>query len=321
MRQSDSPTRERSARRQWMRRALATACALAAPGSFAQPARTGTVRIVVGFAAGGSSDRVARVLAPELAQRLGRSVIVENLAGANSLRAIQRVAAAEPNGDVLLMATSAIAHPDHAALQAELRPVILASISPMTLVVRSSLAVDGPAAFARWLRAEPNAVYGSAGVGNGTHLAAAELVDLIGARAIHIPYAGSPAGFADLIGGRIDFMMTAAAPLYGRQSAARVIAISTLARSRLPGFESLPTLAETIVPGFDCSLWQAMYAPGRMDDASIAVLTAQFRDILAQEPVRAALAEAGAETRAGSPAETLALVRDESLRMRRLLDR
>lgn len=308
-------------RRRFVARAVAIAGALAVPPGRAQaPVQRGSVvRLVLGFSPGGSADRVARILAPELAQRQGRSVIVDNLPGANSARAIQRVVAAEPSGETLLMATSAIAHPDHEAAMAALRPVILASISPMTLVVRADLGVTDPAGFARWLRSAPNAVYGSAGVGNGTHLAAAELVDALGAQAIHLPYAGSPAGFADLIGGRVDFMMTGAAALYGQHAAARVIAVSTRTRSRLPDFESLPTLAETIVPGFDFSLWQAVYAPARTADATLSVLNAQFRDILAQDAVRAALADAGAEARLGSAAEADELYRDELARFRKRL--
>jgi tripartite-type tricarboxylate transporter receptor subunit TctC len=121
----------------------ATVGALVTRAAGAQPARTGVVRLVLGFSAGGAADRVARVLAPELGRVAGRSVIVENLPGANSGRAIQRVAMSEPDGDTLLMATSAIAHPDHAIAMEALRPVLMASTTPMVLVVRGTLPAFG----------------------------------------------------------------------------------------------------------------------------------------------------------------------------------
>ena len=98
------------ARRGFVVAAAAGAASLAAArGARAQPARGGTVHLVVGFAPGGAADRVARVLAPELAHLTGRNAIVENVSGANGARAISRVAASEPDGDTLLFATSAIA--------------------------------------------------------------------------------------------------------------------------------------------------------------------------------------------------------------------
>ena len=316
MREARAGAGTRRSRRRWLAAIAGGTLAAAVPRAFAQVQRGGVVRLVLGFQAGGSADRVARILAPELGQRQGRSAIVENVPGANSARAIQRVVIAEPNGDTLLMATSAIAHPDNAASIDALRPVIVTSIAPMTLVVRADLPVTDPASFARWLRATPAAAYGSAGIGNGTHLAAAELVDALGAQATHVPYAGSSAGFGDLIGGRIDFMVTGASAMHSQHPGVRVIAISTRTRSRLPGLAALPTLAETIAPGFDASLWQAVYAPGRMPDDAIAALNAQFRDILAQESVRLALAETGAEVRSGTPADADALYRAELARYR-----
>ena len=104
--------RRPDARRRFVAGAVACAAAVALRGrdAFAQAARGGTIRLVVGFAPGGASDRVARVLAPELARLAGRAAIVENIPGANGARAIARVSSSEPDGDTLLFASSAIAH-------------------------------------------------------------------------------------------------------------------------------------------------------------------------------------------------------------------
>jgi tripartite-type tricarboxylate transporter receptor subunit TctC len=151
------------------RRLVAGVAALAMANAVRAQSRAGPIRLVVGFNAGGSIDKVARTIVPELSRQAGRSAIVENVPGANSARAIARVAASDPNGDTLLVGSSALAHPDNAAGTALLRPVVLASTMPMVLIVRASMPVHDPASFANTsptIRARP---YGSSGIGNATH--------------------------------------------------------------------------------------------------------------------------------------------------------
>ena len=279
------------------------------------------MRLVLGFAPGGAADRVVRVLAPELARLAGRAAIVENVPGANGARGIARVAASEPDGDTLLFATSSIAHPDNAAAASALRPVIVTSTTQMVLVVRASLPVHDAREFARYLSTRTGTTYGSAGVGNATHLCAAELVERLGIDAIHVPYNGSTPAFGDLMGGHIDFMTMGATPALLQQSAVRMIAVTTKKRSRLPGLDHLPTIAETLVPEFDFSLWQAVFAPSRVPDATVATLNAQFREILTLDSVRAALADVGAEVVSGSPEDAERVLRAEAERFRRYSQR
>ena len=311
------------ARRRFVAGTLACAVAAALRGrdAFGQAPRGGTIRLAVGFVPGGASDRVARVVAPELARLAGRAAIVENIPGANGARAIARVAASEPDGDTLLFASSAIAHPDNAAGASALRPVIVTSITPMVLVVRASMPVHDAREFARHLSTRTGTTYGSAGVGNATHLCAAELVERLGLDATHVPYNGSTPALGDLMGGHIDFLTMGAAPALSRQKAVRMLAVSTLSRSRLPGLEELPTIAETIAPGFDFSLWQAVFAPSRVPDAAVGKLNVQFREILALDSVRAALADVGAEIVPGSPEDAERVLRAESERFRRRMQR
>jgi len=301
--------------------ACAASFALAGRGAFAQVARGGTIRLVLGFAPGGAADRVARVLVPELARVTGRNAIVENIPGANGARAIARVAASEPDGDTLLFATSALAHPDNAAGAAALRPVIFTSTTPMVLVVRATLPVQDAREFARYLSTHPGSTYGSAGIGNGTHLCAAELVERLGVDSVHVPYNGSTPAFSDLMGGHIDFLTMGATPALAQQSAVRMLAVTTLTRSRLPGLDGLPTIAETLVPGFDYSLWQAVFAPARVPDGVVATLNAQFREILALDAVRSALADVGADVVSGSPEDAERAYRAEIDRFRRRAQR
>ncbi|MBK7332729.1 MAG: tripartite tricarboxylate transporter substrate binding protein [Betaproteobacteria bacterium] len=301
--------------------ACAAAVALRVRDAFAQSPRGGTIRLAVGFAPGGASDRVARVLAPELARLAGSAAIVENIPGANGARAIARVSSSEPDGDTLLFASSAIAHPDNAAGASALRPVIVTSTTPMVLVVRASMPVHDAREFARYLSTRSGTTYGSAGVGNATHLCAAELVERLGVDATHVPYNGSTPALGDLMGGHIDFLTMGATPGLSQQAAVRMLAVSTRSRSRLPGLDGLPTIAETIAPDFDYSLWQAVFAPSRVPDAVVGKLNAQFREILSLDSVRTALADAGAEIVSGSPEDAERVLRAESERFRRRMPR
>lgn len=289
------------ARRRRFVAAAGASLAIRASGVRAQTPRGVVVRLVLGFSPGGAADRVARVLAPELARLTGRSAIVENVPGANSARAIARVAQSEPDGDTLLFATSAIAHPDNAAAVEQLVPVILTSTTPMVLVVRASLPVKDAREFADYLSAHPGTTYGSAGIGNATHLCAAELVERLRARATHVPYNGSTPAFGDLLGGHIDFIVMGANPTLTQQTAVRMLAVTTRTRSRLAGLDHLPTIAESLVPDFDFGLWQAVWAPARVTASTVAALNAQFREILALDAVRAGLADVGAEVVSGAP--------------------
>ena len=301
--------------------ACAAAGALRGRDAFAQSPRGGTIRLVVGFVPGGASDRVARVLAPELARLAGRAAIVENVPGANGARAIARVSSSEPDGDTLLFASSAIAHPDNAAGASALRPVIVTSTTPMVLVVRASMPVHDAREFARYLSTRSGTTYGSAGVGNATHLCAAELVERLGVDATHVPYNGSTPALGDLMGGHIDFLTMGATPGLSQQAAVRMLAVSTRSRSRLPGLDGLPTIAETIAPDFDYSLWQAVFAPSRVPDAVVGKLNAQFREILSLDAVRTSLADAGAEIVSGSPEDAERVLRAETERFRRRMPR
>jgi tripartite-type tricarboxylate transporter receptor subunit TctC len=297
--------------------ALALAAVLAVPATLAraQP-RGGPIRLVVGFPAGGSLDRIARVIAQELQRETGRSVVVENVAGANSARAIARVAASEPTGDTLLVGSSALAHPDNLAAAAQLRPIMVATTVPMVLCVRATMPVRDPREFARYLARHPGAAYGSSGVGNATHVAAATLVAHLGVEATHVPYSGSSPAFADLVAGRIDFLLTGANSSLGQHAQVRTLAVTTAKRSRLPGLEALPTIAETLAPGFDFGLWQGLFAPLRTPDAVVDDLAAHLREALGQSQLRAALAESGVEVLAGSAGDAERLLRDEARRFR-----
>jgi len=283
------------------------------------------LRLVQGFPAGGAVDRVARVLAPEMSRDLARPVVGEYLTGANGVRAIRVVADSTSDTDVLLFATSAIANrTDPIVIESRidtLRPVIMTSATPMAVVVRASLGIGDMDALVKRLRSDPPLAYGSSGTGNGTHIAAAELVHQVSGRALHVPYQGSPPVLTDLMGGHIDFALIGVSGTLAQQPALHLLAVSTARRSRLPHFDHLPTVAETVAPAYDLSLWQALLAPPRSSAVAIVDLNRRVDAILAKESVRIALAEAGAEPVGGSPERAAALIQEEVARFARVVGR
>ncbi|MCC7114275.1 MAG: tripartite tricarboxylate transporter substrate binding protein [Burkholderiales bacterium] len=307
----------RGSRREFLVAAAAGALA-AATGARAAETR-GPTRFLVGFGPGGTSDRVARAIAPPYARVSGRDALVENVPGANGARAMARTLAADPDGGTILVGTSGVAHPDHAAAMGALRPVIQLATTPMMLVVRATLPVRDPAGFVRHLKEHPTASYGSAGEGNPTHLCSVELLRRLGLTAVHAAYTGGPAALRDLLGGHIDFLMTGATATLLQQTGARVLAVTSVEPSRLPGIGHLPTIAGTIAEGFEFTLWQALYVPALTDDALVREINARCARILEDAEVRAALAAAGAEVVGGSSDAAGRVHREEAARFRRIL--
>ena len=283
------------------------------------------LRLVQGFPAGGAVDRVAKVLAPEMARDLKRPVLGEYLPGANGIRAIRAVADSASDTDVLLFATSSIANRTDANVVESridtLRPIVMTSATPMVVVVRASLGIDDMPALVRRLRAGPPLTYGSSGTGNGTHVAAVELVHQVAGQATHVPYQGGAPVLTDLFGGHIDFALIGAAGALLQQPSVRLLAVTTATRTRLPRFDHLPTVAETVAPSYDMSLWQALLAPPRVSAAAIADLNRRMNAILALDVVRSGLADAGAEPVGRALEHAAALIREETERFGRAVAR
>ena len=265
------------------------------------------LRLTMGFPAGGAVDVVARVLAPSLSAVLSRPVIPEYITGANGALALRRVA--EPGGDPtrVFFATSSIAEAASAGnadtkLLATLRQVTVTSTLPMVLLVRSSLGIKDAAGFMARLKSSPEMTYGSSGLGNGTHLCAADLVERLSAKAVHVPYQGAAPVMLDLAGGHIDFAMIGASSLLVPNPRVMPIAVSMLSRSSQENLKDLPTISESMVNGFEHSLWQAVFAPPSWDSAQVNALNAAFKTVLSQDSVKQALSKSATEVVASAPA-------------------
>jgi tripartite-type tricarboxylate transporter receptor subunit TctC len=300
----------------------------AAPAAFAQaapwPARP--IRLIIPFPPGGPTDLVARVLAERMSRTLGQPLIIENRPGANGNIGNDAVAKAEADGYTVLYNTSSIALSPaiYAKLpydaQRDLAPVVQTATIPMVLAVNPSVPVQDVRGFVEHLRARPNALsYGSSGTGNVTHLTAVMLLRSQGLEAVHVPYRGSAPALIDAISGQVQFVtdtVNSALPLI-RDGKLRALAVTS--PKRLAPLPDVPTIAETLIPGFEAGAWQGIMVPARTPRAVVDRLNAAAMEALADPAVLAKLAEQGTEPLGSTPDEYGRILRDETVRWGRVI--
>lgn len=268
------------------------------------------ITLVVPFPPGGPTDMVARVLAQNVSQQLGQSVIVENKPGANANIGNGFVAKAAPDGYTVLYNTSSITLSPALYkklsydVRQDLAPVALTAVVPLALVVHPGLPVNTVDELVAHAKANPGKLaYGSAGNGNVTHLAAFQVVQHFGIDAVHAPYKGSAPADVDLVAGQIQFMtdtINSVAPFI-KDGKLRLLAVSTA--ERLLNFPQAPTLAESGMAGFEAGAWQGVMVPAKTPQAIIDRLNQVFVLALKDPGVLEKLRTQSTEPLGSTPAE------------------
>lgn len=260
------------------------------------------LRIVLPFAAGGSSDLVARLLADKLGLALGSPVVVESRAGANGIIASESVARST-DGHSLLWVSAA--HAINGSLyprlpydtQRDFAPVALvASPGPMVIAVPAALPVRSLSDLMDLARRKPGQVsYASAGVGNVLHLAGEMLAQQAGVQLLHVPYKGAAPALNDLAAGQVNLMFNSALAVAPMVKDGRIRLLAQTGAQRSPALPSdLPTVAETPgLAGFQVTGWFGLLAPAALPTEAIARLNAECVRILAQPELREKLALVG----------------------------
>ncbi len=268
------------------------------------------VRLIVPYSAGGSTDLVARLLGARLSERLGQQFVVDNRTGAGTIIGTEIAARASADGHTLLMATPPlVVNPSlHAkvpyALQRDFAAVTNVARSSNMLAAHPTVAATSTKELIALLKAQPGKLtYGSSGVGGATHLAAALFTHMAGVEATHVPYKGGAPAVADLVTGRLSFMManlTTAQP-HVRAGRLRGLAVGTGQRS--PLFPELPTIAESGVPGYEATNWNGIVVPARTSRAVIERLQREVAAVLKESAIAERMNAAGLEPIGDSPAE------------------
>jgi tripartite-type tricarboxylate transporter receptor subunit TctC len=249
---------------------LALPLGLAAPLARAQtsdyPNRP--IKLVVGFAAGGSTDVAARVMAQKMSEMLGQTVLVENRAGASGLLAAEDVAKSPPDGYTLMMASQTVlAVAPQLYRKATIDPVkdfaaiAYCGASPLVLVVNPSFPAHTVAEVIKMAEAEPGKItFGTGGVGTTPHIASELFQYVAGIKMAHIPYRGEAGAINDLVAGQIPAMFANLSAITGQLQAGTVRAIAVTSPQRAPTEPDVPTVAETL-PGYAADTWFGIIAP------------------------------------------------------------
>lgn len=260
------------------------------------------ITLVVPFPPGGPTDQVARVLGQALAERLGQPVLIDNRPGANGNIGGALVAKAAADGYTLLYNTSSITLSPSLYrnlpydVLTDLAPVALTAVVPLALVVHPAVPARSVQEFVGHAKANPGKLsYGSAGNGNVTHLAAFQFVKSMGIDAAHVPYKGSAPADVDLAAGQIAFMTDTISSVRGFINDGRIRLLAATAPKRIALYPDTPTLAETVMPGFEAGAWQGVMAPARTPKPIIERLETEINRVLADRGVLDQLAAQGSE--------------------------
>jgi tripartite-type tricarboxylate transporter receptor subunit TctC len=284
------------------------AASIALPMARAQQLPSGPVRIIVGFAPGGGTDILARVIGQKLADMWKTQIIVENRAGASGTIAADYVAKQPGDGTVLHMAhiNSHAIVPNLQKLnydaEKDFQPIALVGVTPNLLICGQMQPAKTVSDLVALCKANPGRVsFGSAGPGSAQHLALEMFMLQAGVKAIHVPYKGSGPMLTDLIGGQVQYSfdtMTAATP---HVKNGKAVAIAQTRQKRASGHPNVPTMAESGFPGFEATTWYGLVGPGKMSPALARRMNEDVNKALAMPDVMEKLEASGAEDGGGSP--------------------
>ena len=270
------------------------------------------VTLVVPFAAGGSTDVVARVIAERMSTDLGQQVVVQNVGGAGGSLGAGNVARAEPDGYTILMGTVATHALNPLILknkpydaETDFAPVSLLVVVPNVLVVNPQLPVKDVKELLALLKAEPEK-YSYASSGNGTplHLSGELFNAMAGVKMQHVPYKGSGPALTDVIGNQVPIMFDNLP-----SSSGHIKAVTTAERA--PSFPDVPTMAEAGIPGYETYTWNALFAPKDTPKDVVDRLNASAKVAMADPAVVERMKEFSATVVASSPEELAAHVKAE----------
>jgi len=268
------------------------------------------IRVIVPFSPGGAVDGPMRLIAQELAKRLGQAVTVENKPGAGATIGTEIVAKAQPDGYTLLLAsqTNAISASLYRNLSYDpiddFAPITLIGREPGVLVVHPSLPVKTFQEFVAYAKARPGELdYASSGNGSGQHLFAAQLFSITGLNLNHVPYRGSGQATTDLLGGVVAMSIPGTAGMVGHIKAGKLRALAVTGAARSPQLPDVPTVMEAGVPDYEAYVWMGLLAPKGTPPAIVERLNREVLAVLVQEDVKKYMATAGIEIVGSTPAE------------------
>jgi len=269
------------------------------------------VRLVVPFPAGGGADTLARIIMPRVADALGAPIVIDNRPGAGGNVGAEIVARAAPDGYTLLYGTNGT-HAINQSLYASLRfdpvrdfaPVSRMTVIAAMLVVNPAFPAISVGELIQYAKAHPGTVnFASAGNGTTSHLAGELFRTMAGIDIVHIPYRGGALALMDVVGGQVQMMIDVMPNTYPAAQSGKVRGLACTTAQRFPAAPEYPTIAESGLPGYEVSAWDAIFAPAGTSGPIIARLNAAIRHALEDPEVAESLLKHGARVVPGTPDE------------------
>jgi tripartite-type tricarboxylate transporter receptor subunit TctC len=267
----------------------------------AQTFPTRPITIVVGYAAGGPTDTVARILAERMKAVLGQPVLVENTTGAGGSIAVGRVVRAAPDGYTVSMGdmgnyiANQAFYPLQYDLRTDLQPVAMVDNAPSLVFSRKGMPAADLKELIVWLRANPNKGFaGTGGIGSGDHLAGIIFANITGTRIQFVPYRGEAPAVQDLVAGQIDLVFASPLLPLPQARAGQIKAYAVMGPDRVDVAPELPTVDDAGAPGAYYANWLAFFAPQNTPKQVVARINAAVVNALADTTVQARFADVGA---------------------------
>lgn len=292
------------------------------PAAAAEPVwpQAKPINLIVPFSAGGNVDFQARLIGQKLAERLGQSVVIDNVPGAGGVMGVSKAINAKPDGYSIVMGFDgaiSVAQLVNKAVkydaEKDLVPIGLVSIAPTVLMASPSLSAKSLPEFIAYAKAHPGKVtYGTSGVGTVLHLAMEMLQERTGTKLVHVPYRGGAQIINDVMGGQVDsgvLVTTSATPLVKQ---GKLQALGVTSQQRLESLPQVPTFAETpALKGFEINTWTGLFAPKGTPAPVVSRLATELAAVLQLPDVQQRLKDGGATPGTGTPESFMAYLQKE----------
>jgi len=284
------------------------------------------VKIVVGYAAGGAVDVVARTIGQSLQNSLGQAFIVENKPGAGTNIAVKSVITAEPDGYTMMMAANALAanmslyQPQPFDAEKDLVAISLIGRVPVVIAANANAPFANIKQLIEAAKGKPNSIaYGTPGNGSTPHMAIELFARAAGIDLQHIPYRGGSPAITDTIGGQVPLVAVNALEVLPHVKSGKLKVLGVLSANRSANYPDVPTIAESGFPGFEASVWYGLVAPAATPKPIVAKLHAEVQKALQTKEVRERMNAVGGEVVPGSADMFTQLIRSERVRYDKLV--
>ncbi len=284
------------------------------------------IKVVVGYAAGGAVDAVARTIGQSLSSSMGQPVLVENKPGAGTNIAVKSVIGAEPDGYTLMMAANALAanmalyQPMPFDAERDLVPVSLIGRVPVVIAANPNVPYTTVKQLIDAAKGKPNSIaFGSPGNGSTPHMAIELFARAAGIDLQHVPYRGGSPAITDTIGGQIPLVAVNALEVLPHAKSGKLKVLAVLSPNRSPIFPDVPTIAESGFAGFEASVWYGLVAPIATPKPIVAKLHDEVQKALQTKEVRERMSAVGGEVVPGSAEMFANLIRSERQRYTKLV--